>query len=579
MTEYGRGSGPEPWHPEDPLYGDPAWAHQTQQGQLPHDVGRQQYPQEPQYHGQPPQPQYQQPQQQYAAHPQHPQQQYPAEYQGYAPEHPQQQQQYAQQPQQQQPVYDGGPPVQEVWDTGQGQQAVPYGVDPYAQQPVPYPGEAPDDYGTDRAYPPPQPPGRRHLVPEPSTEWQDESAEPQDEEDGSFLAAGGGGEDEPPTGRRGRGKGKDDKNKGSRRAGSACLIAALVIVGAVGGVGYYGFSYIKAKLGMAEDYSGEGTTAVDVEIPKGATLGQMGAILEKAGVVASAQAFVNAAQQNPKGSGIQPGLYPLRKQMSAKSVVDIMSDPSKLNVIIVAEGLRNVKVYETIDKKLGLQEGTTQELAKREVKTLGLPAWAEDGKGLKDPLEGFLYPARYDVTTGITPQDLLKKMVKNATDKYAALGIEGKAKDLGLKNPLEVVTVASLVQAEGNKHEDYRKMAAVIYNRLKPSNTVTNQKLEFDSTINYIKGTSNINVSREETRSIDDPYNTYKNRGLPPGAISNPGADALNAVLNPDKDGWMFFVSVDGNKTTFTKTLAEHNKLVEEFNTRQAEKKQQQSGG
>lgn len=265
--------------------------------------------------------------------------------------------------------------------------------------------------------------------------------------------------------------------------------------------------------------------------------------------------------------------------MSAKSVVEVMSDPSKLNVIIVAEGLRNVQVYGAIDKKLKLQEGTTAELAKREVKTLGLPAWAEGAQNVKDPLEGFLYPARYDLTTGITPQDLLKKMVKNATEKYAALGIEGKAKDLGLKSPLEVVTVASLVQAEGNKHEDYRKMAAVIYNRLKPTNNITNQKLEFDSTINYIKGTSNINVSREETRSIEDPYNTYKNRGLPPGAIGNPGADAFNAVLNPDKDGWMFFVSVDGDKTTFSKTLAEHNKLVEEFNARQAQKKQQQSGG
>ncbi|MER5729322.1 endolytic transglycosylase MltG [Streptomyces sp. NPDC002138] len=555
---------------------------------MPYAVGQQQYPQEPQYQGQPlqyQQPQHQQPQQyeqQPQPQPQFAQQQYPAEYQGYAPEHPQQPQ-YAQQPQPQQqavqqPVYDGQ--QAQNWDTGQGQQAVPYGVDPYAQQAVAYPGETPDDYATPEAYPPPQPPGRRHLVPEPSTEWQDDSAEPQDEEEGSFLAAGGhGDDDEPPGGRRGRGKGKGGKSKGTKRTGSACLIAAVVIVGAVGGVGYYGFSYIKAKLGMAEDYSGEGTTSVDVEIPKGATLGQMGAILEKAGVVASAQAFVNAAQEHPKGSGIQPGLYPLRKQMSAKSVVEVMSDPSKLNVIIVAEGLRNVQVYGAIDKKLKLQEGTTAELAKREVKTLGLPAWAQDGQNIKDPLEGFLYPARYDLSTGITPQDLLKKMVKNATEKYAALGIEGKAKDLNLKSPLEVVTVASLVQAEGNKHEDYRKMAAVIYNRLKPSNTVTNQKLEFDSTINYIKGTSNINVSREETRAIEDPYNTYKNRGLPPGAISNPGADALNAVLNPDKDGWMFFVSVDGDKTSFTKTLAEHNKLVEEFNARQAQKKQQQSGG
>ncbi|MDJ0381032.1 endolytic transglycosylase MltG [Streptomyces sp. G-G2] len=574
MTDYGRGSGPEPWHPEDPLYGD-GYAHQTQQGQVPY-ADQQQYPQEPQ------EPQYQQ----------YPQQQY----QGYAPEQqqqpqpqPQQPQHHQQHPQQQYPQAQHQAPHQpqqpvyadqgaQNWDTGQGQQAVPYGVDPYAQQPVAYPGEAPDPYATAEAYPPPQPPGRRHLIPEPGTEWQDENAEPQDAEDESLLAADGDDGDEPSSGRR-AGRGKGGKTKGRKRTGSACLIAALVIVGAVGGVGYYGFSYVKAKLGMADDYAGEGTTSIDVEIPKGATLGRMGSILQKAGVVASAEAFVNAAQNNPKGGGIQPGLYPLRKQMSAKSVVDLMVDPSKLNVIIVAEGLRNEQVYGAIDKKLKLQEGTTQEVAKRELKTLGLPAWAEGGElKLKDPLEGFLYPARYDLSTGITPQDLLKKMVKNATEKYAALNIEAKAREVGLKSPLELITVASLVQAEGKNHEDYRKMAAVIYNRLKPTNTATNQKLEFDSTINYIKGTSNINVSVAETRAIEDPYNTYRNRGLPPGAISNPGSDALKAVLNPDKDAWMFFVSVDGDTTTFTKTLAEHNKLVAEFNERQAQKKQQNGG-
>lgn len=599
MTEYGRGPGPEPWHPEDPQFGDRGWAgHEAQQGRMPYVDGQQQYPQEPQYDQQYQQePQYQQ-HQQYQQEPQyqqHPQQQYQ--------EYPQQQyqqdpqQQYAQQVPQgypQQETYGGG----QVWDTGMNQvqaQAQPHlqthagqeyagvaqvadqyvdvaqaadpyaGADPYAQQPVSgYPGEAPDLYGTPEAFPPPRPPGRRHL------DLEEEAVE---EAEDSFPGGGGrddgDDDDDAPDGRRsGRSGGKPKK-----RSGMACLIAAVVIVGVVGGGGYYGYTYLKAKFGAAEDFAGDGIDeAVDVEIPKGAGLGQMGRILKEAGVVASAQAFVDAANANPKGKSIQPGIYPLKKKMSAAAAVEVMTDPSKLHVLTIAEGMRNSTVYEAIDRKLEKPAGTTKDIAFKEAKNLGLPAWANNDPKIMDPLEGFLYPMRYDLTKDSTPESLLKQMVKNATDKYTELGVEGKAKELGLSNPLQVVTVASLVNAEGKNHDDFRKMAEVVYNRLKKTNTVSNQKIEFDSTYNYVKGTSEINFNLTEARSFVNPYNTHNVRGLPPGPIGNPGLDALTATLNPDGGGWMFFVSVDGNKTTFSKTYDEHLKLVAEFQERQKQK-------
>ncbi|MFF1781785.1 endolytic transglycosylase MltG [Streptomyces virginiae] len=592
MTEYGRGRGPEPWHPEDPLYGDQGWTgHQTQQGQVPHAGAPQQqeYPQEPQYQQQYPQQQYQQypeyqqpqyPQQQYPQQGQYPQQaQQPQQQQYMQGQYPQQQyaeqpQAYAQQqqPQQpQQPVYDS-----QGWDTGQGQYTAAAqtdlyaGVDPYTQQPVAgYPGEAPDLYSTEDAYAPPQPPGRRHLEPEPVEE--PEAAEEPEE---SPLAAGGGRDgddgDDDGDGRRG---GRSKGGKPKKRSGTACLVAAVVILGVVGGGGYYGYNYIKARFSSAEDFAGEGSgDIVDVEIPKGSGLMQMGLILKKAGVVASGQAFVDAASKLPPGKAIQAGVYPLRKKMSAASAVEVMSDPSKLNVITVSEGMRNSAVYAAIDKKLGQQEGTTAETAKREAKNLGLPAWANNDPKLIDPLEGFLYPARYDLSKDSTPDSLLKQMVKNATEKYAELGIEGKAKELGLENPLQVVTVASLVNAEGKNHDDFRKMAEVVYNRLKKTNDVTNQKLQFDSTYNYVKNQSEINFNLKEAQAFDNPYNTHFIKGLPTGPINNPGLDALTATLNPDHGGWMFFVSVDGNTTTFTKTYEEHTKLADEFQQRQKQK-------
>lgn len=582
MTEYGRGPGPEPWHPEDPQYGDQGWTgHEAQQGRMPY-VGdpQQQYPQEPQ----PQHPHYAQQPGQYPQAQQYPQtQQYPHAQRQYpqAQQYPQSQQYPQQVAYQQQETYGG-----QVWDTGQipagvpdlgyagaVQAADPYaGADPYAQQSgTGYPGEAPDLYATPEAYPPPRPPGLRHL--EAEAQWTDEEVE-DTESDASFPAGGGGrdghdDDDDEPGGRRsGRPKGKPKK-----RSGMACLIAAVVIIGVVGGGGYYGYTYLKAKFGAAEDFAGSGTDeSVDVEIPKGAGLGQMGRILKEAGVVASAQAFVDAANADPKGKAIQPGIYPLKKKMSAASVVQVMTDPSKLQVLTVAEGMRNAVVYEAIDRKLGKSVGTTREIAQREAKNLGLPAWANNDPKIMDPLEGFLYPMRYDLSKDSTPESLLKQMVKNATDKYSELGVEGKAKSLGLENPLQVITVASLVNAEGKNHDDFRKMSEVVYNRLKKTNDVTNRKIQFDSTYNYAKGQNEINFNLTEAKAFVHPYNTHNITGLPPGPIGNPGTDALTATLNPDHGGWMFFVSVDGDKTTFTKTYPEHLKLVEEFQARQKQK-------
>ncbi|QES51051.1 endolytic transglycosylase MltG [Streptomyces venezuelae] len=558
MTEYGRGQAPEPWHPNDPLYGDQGWTGQHQvPSQYPQEQQPQQYEQYEQY-----------PHQQQYVQQQHPQQQYP------------QGQQYQQHPQDQQ--YYGG---QQAYDTQAGHvhAADPYGggVDPYAaQQPVGYPGGAPDLYSTADAYPPPQPPGRRTPIPDPATEWQQDDQDGPDaadaEDEGRTAEDGGGGaeddgRDGPHDGGRRSGRGKAGKGKKpkKRRNGVACLFVALVLVGGVGGVGYYGYSFLQDKFGEPADFTGEGTDPVDVEIKAGSSLGAMGRALKEAGVVASVDAFTEAAGAHPKGTAIQPGVYPLRKGMSAAAAVELMTDPSKLNVVTVTEGMRNAAVYAAVDKKLKLKPGTTLEVSKRELKNLGLPAWANNNPKIMDPLEGFLYPARYDLTKDMKPEALLKEMVARAKQKYEELGIEGKAKDLGLESPLQVVTVASMVNAEGMNHDDFRKMAEVVYNRLKPDNVVTNHKIEFDSTINYAKGTSNIHVSRKEAKEFNHPYNTYFNDGLTPGPIGNPGDEALNATLDPDEGGWMFFVSVDGKKTSFTKTYDEHLKLVDEFNARQ----------
>ncbi|MEU3947088.1 endolytic transglycosylase MltG [Streptomyces sp. NPDC029526] len=590
MTEYGRGRGSEPWHPDDPLYGDGGWAGQQAPEGPPSYGGRQQYPQQPQA------------QQQYGewgageqgGH--GGQQQYPQQYDEYGRPYEQQQygqqsqhdpygrpyaaqQQQSQQPHQHQQPYDSG-----SWPAASHPQD-PYAVgpDPYGQQAGAYAAQQADYYGTSEAYPPPEPPGRRGARPEPEPEPEAE-AEPEaegrtdwdpgpDRGEHAFFAGGDDDGDDGDDGddaddgrgrdeRRGRG-GKEKK----KRAGCACLVVALVLGGGLAGVTYVGWQFYQDRFGGAEDFAGDGNgQQVTVSIPKGAFGNRIGQLLKDAGVVASVDAFVAAQAGNPEGKSIQDGVYTLEKQMSAESAVALMLSPKSRNNLVIAEGKRNAEIYKLIDQRLEVEPGTTAEVAEEDWEKLGLPDWAQGHENVKDPLEGFLFPSSYGVSKGQKPEDVLKRMVEQGTKTYEKLGVEKKAESLGLENPWQLITIASLVQAEGTSHSDFRKMAEVIYNRLEPGNTETNGMLEFDSTYNYIKNQSKIDLSLKELRNYDNPYNTYFHKGLPPGPIGNPGEDAVKGALKPTDDGWFYFISMDGKTSQFTKTNAEHQKLVDQWN-------------
>ncbi|MCM2579461.1 endolytic transglycosylase MltG [Streptomyces meridianus] len=595
MTEYGRGQGSEPWHPEDPLYGDQGWHGQQQAAHGPDAYAPQggQYPQAEHYPqgGQWDTGQWETGQWDAAQTGQWDTGQWNSQ----AAQYTGQGRQYQQQSQ--------------GWDPSPGGATghAPGPGDPYGRQ-------EPDPYGTDHGHPDPysqsygyqQPQQMRsgpaggpgpfeqnphtgygtqempHIRPEEPRQphppqrpggaeadgWDDEPDEPehaffrQDRDEHDHYAD----EDAPdrrcrPRLRGGRG---DGPSKPGRRSGLACLLVGAVLVGGVGGAGWFGYQFWESRFADAPDYSGDGSGSVQIEIPSDTSLAGMGRILKSKGVVKSVDAFVEAAD-TPKGRGIQSGIYTLHRRMSAEAAVEMMTDPAAMNALIIREGMRASQVYAAIDDKLGVKAGTTKKVAKSDAGSLGLPRWAAGNRKAMDPLEGFLFPSRYDAAEGSKPADVLRQMVQRATKQYEQQGVVQEAKKLGLDSPLELVTVASLVQAEGMTHDDFRKMARVVYNRLKAGNTETNGRLEFDSTYNYLKGQSKIDLDPNELRTYDHPYNTYFYKGLPPGPIGNPGDEAVNAAIHPERGSWYYFVSIKG-KTKFADTLEEHNKLVREFN-------------
>ncbi|MFJ9410151.1 endolytic transglycosylase MltG [Streptomyces sp. NPDC101393] len=535
MTEYGRGYGSEPWHPEDPLYGEQgSYGGQAQQPQQPHWDGQQSGP------------------------------------------YPQQQ-------------YNGG------WDGSQGGQSPYDPYDPYGQQPPvdPYSGASPDYYGTQDAYPPPQP---QHLRQQQAQQQQqyaqqqqqqfqqqhqqyaqqaepqyddglrdDWRAEPEPEPEHAFFAGGSddAGDDRPdPEPREQRRAGRERRGrKPKRRSGMACLVISAVFAGVVGTVGYFGYDFYLSHFGSAPDYEGEGSGSVQIEIPADSSLGEMGLILKREGVVKSADAFTGAADENKRAKSLPPGTYSLREKMSAASAIDLMLDPKSRNGLTIREGLRSGDVYQLIDKKLDLGKGTTKNVAKSQAAHLGLPSWADESSKVKDPLEGFLYPSTYSVGDHAKPADVLKQMVRLATQQYKKYDLEGNARKLHLESPMQLLTVASLTQAEGKYKHDFEKVATVVYNRLKPNNTETYGLLDFDSTVNYARSKSTLDTGTvDDLRNFNDPYNTYKFKGLPPGPIGNPGEVALKSAIKPAKGDWYYFVSINPEKTLFAVTNEEHER-------------------
>ena len=341
---------------------------------------------------------------------------------------------------------------------------------------------------------------------------------------------------------------------GPRRSWSG-LIAVLVSLAALVAIGVGVFVGLRS-LGITgtQDFEGEGSGSVTVVVEPGDTLSQIGATLADAGVVASADAFVSAAAAEPRSSSIAPGSYAMREGMSGDAAVTLMLDPESRVVkkVAVPEGWRFERTVAAASKGTGLSEESLRESLSR-AGSLGLPAYAEGN------VEGFLFPATYEFQPDVTSDEVVEAMLTRFDQAAADVDLEARAAERGL-TALEVVTIASLLQGE-SAPEDYDKVARVIYNRLEEG-----MPLQFDSTVNYALGTSDLQLSKDQL-ATDSPYNTYRVRGLPPGPINSPGEAALQAALNPAKGTWLYFVATDpaNGVTEFATSYEDFLQLKREF--------------
>lgn len=340
----------------------------------------------------------------------------------------------------------------------------------------------------------------------------------------------------------------DDYDEGGRRRrrGLPGCLAVLVALAVILGLGYYGVTQGKDLLdraldsGSPEDFPGPGHGEVTFEVKEGESVAAIGRNLKAEGVTASVDAFIDAAQTNEKASGIQVGYYPLQEEMPAADALEVLVDPGNLMIaaVTVPEGLRVTDIVDLLAKETDF--GKKQLNRALNSPGIGLPDYADGNP------EGYLFPSTYEIKPKDTAVDLVAAMVDRWREAAEEADLEGRAEDLG-RTPAELMTIASLVEAEG-RGDDMPKISRVIYNRLDGPGDKggTNGLLQIDASVAYGLGKSPGSTEFEPGElEQDTPYNTRIHPGLPPTPIEAPGADAIAAAANPAEGGWYYYVTVD----------------------------------
>lgn len=343
--------------------------------------------------------------------------------------------------------------------------------------------------------------------------------------------------------------GKGPKGRPSVVRRLAVIVLALALVGGGVAIAYTYLRPVVAGFLEPNDYPGPGSGSIRVTVAQGAGGSAIAQVLADQDVVKSTKAFIEAASDDPKSAGIQPGVYEMRKQMKATDALAVLVDPANRIVtrVVVPEGKWAKEVYPILSDATGIPVAQYAEAAK-DAKALGLPASANGN------VEGYLFPASYEFEPDSTAVDHLRQMVSESTKRLDALGVTPDRME-------RTIIVASLVEAEARFEEDRPKVARVVENRL-----AQDMSLQFDSTVNYATGKHGITTT-DADRASDSPYNTYKVKGLPPGPIGNPGESAIKAAAQPADGPWLYFVTVDPAKgtTKFAVTFEEHQANVAEF--------------
>ncbi len=335
-------------------------------------------------------------------------------------------------------------------------------------------------------------------------------------------------------------------------------VVLFTLLGCVVIGGYAAVGRLPSLLGELKSESKPGPSQpvkgrdVVVNIPKGASVSQVGSILQEHGVISSRFIFKIVAMIRGEQRKIQAGEYLLKTHSDAGDVLDLLISGKTLTVTLtIPEGFNLDQVAATMEQRGIMPRTELLKLArdKKLLKDLGIEG---------DSLEGYLFPDTYffRLSESKNPELVIRRMVKRFSEVYDK-HVKATAEDYGWTRH-QVVTMASLIEKEAVA-EEHPLVSAVFHNRLRK-----NMRLETDPTVIYGIKAMGEKITKADLRR-KHPYNTYQVHGLPPGPIANPGRASLMAAVHPADVNYLFFVAKNDGTHDFSETLKEHNEKVDRY--------------
>ena len=340
------------------------------------------------------------------------------------------------------------------------------------------------------------------------------------------------------------------------------MIALLLIV-IIGG--FFTWNYIKSETQPVDTAQ---TELVSFEIEQGASVKEVSKSLEKEGIIRNSKLF-NFYLKFKNVSGFKSGLYHVSKSMTLDEIIAELSGAGKdkdqnATKVLIREGEQLTEIAKEVEKSTKYSaedfmakvqdEDFLRYLVQKFPKLL---TQSYNGYQVKYVLEGYLYPATYDMNDSKTLQMLITEMVAKTDEVMSKYYDKILESDYTLQ---EIMALASLIEKEGTKLEDRKKISSVFHNRIKE-----NMKLQTDVSVQYALGEHKESLSLADLE-VDSPYNLYLNYGVGPGPYNSPSEDAIVAALEPANTDYLYFLAdIHTKEIYYAKTYEEHLELKAKY--------------